>query len=249
LVVDGLAYPLLFGGNMISRHAIKDDETNEAYLTMFRGEQKMRIPKIHWDAVEDRIKGAHQKICMAIPENIETMQTVKTQVIPIMLVNAFEPMDLNQMQFVDYYYDDEIPLLERDSSGSDSETHRAVNEIEVGDTHNDIREEVGTISHHPGELTILCFDDTDSDEESEPPDLMHEDSDTDDELSSQSSVLSHTSVQVCNSDHDRTNVQKSSRRGENGHRSCLIRMKTVMIAVMTAILIIKTRNLVHTVCR
>ena len=46
LVVDGLAYPMLFGGNMISRHAIKDDETNEAYLTMFRGEKMMRIPKI-----------------------------------------------------------------------------------------------------------------------------------------------------------------------------------------------------------
>jgi len=116
-----------------------------------------------------------------------------------------------------HYEDDEIPLLERDSSESESEAHSALHETEVIDTHADTREEVGAKSNHPDELTLLCLDDTDSDEESEPPDLTHGDSDTDEELSSHSSVLGHTEVQLRSSDHDGTNVQKPVRRGNSSH--------------------------------
>jgi hypothetical protein len=116
LVVDGLAYPMLFGGNMISRHAIKDDESNEAYLTMFRGEKMMRIPKIRWDAVEDRIRATHQMICRSIPQLEEDEQLQVPGAIPIMVISAFEPVDPGDEGMLENYQD--TPKVYRGSKGA-----------------------------------------------------------------------------------------------------------------------------------
>ena len=52
LVVEGLSCPMLLGGNLIQRHAIRDDDDWDDHLSMFRGTKRMLVPKLRGDIVD-----------------------------------------------------------------------------------------------------------------------------------------------------------------------------------------------------
>ena len=154
---------------MISRHAIKDDESNEAYLTMFRGEKMMRIPKIRWDAVEDRIRATHQMICRSIPQMEEDEQLQVPGAIPIMVISAFEPVDPVDDDMLENYQD--TWHIHRGSNGAHNNRQ--------GDPQSSQSpgDPIGKgISNSP---PFSGIDIDNDEEESEPPDLTREDSDSD----------------------------------------------------------------------
>ena len=161
LVVEGLAYPMLFGGNMIARHAIKDDDENEAYLTMFRGDRMMQIPKIRWDTVEQRIKSAHRRICTAIPQEVShPMPNGGT--VPIMVVSAFESIDSDHEDILGSY--EHIPSLVYDDS--DSELGEELHMLDVDPYSSDDSHDVDS---DEDDCPDLAGSDSDSDDDDEGP--------------------------------------------------------------------------------